>query len=408
MKHKDNILKLKDCYGCGVCVKACPVKIISLEESKEGFYQPTIKEEDKCIECSRCLKVCAFNHEKVASGSEPLDAYGCWSKNYNVRLACSSGGAGFEFGRALIEEGYEAVGVKFNAERNRAEHFVAQSVRQFWASVGSKYIPSDMSRALSDIDPKKKYFVSGTPCQIDSFRRYIRMVGKEGNFILLDFFCHGVPSLLLWDRYSEDLEKKLGGLSFVAWRSKQTGWHDSWSMQAEGQGATHVETGNPNFESPAAQYSYSSRMSEGDLFYRLFLDNYCLNECCYSSCKYKVGASAADIRIGDAWGKTYRKNFEGVTAVVAMSEKGREVIEQSRSLLELEPQPFSIFTEGQMARNARRPAIRDKVIYALERGWSLPVIMREIVTPYRRRFLPGRLANRLLALIGINPKFRTR
>lgn len=27
---KDNISKLKDCYGCGVCVIACPKKLLIL------------------------------------------------------------------------------------------------------------------------------------------------------------------------------------------------------------------------------------------------------------------------------------------------------------------------------------------------------------------------------------------
>ena len=91
---KDNISKLKDCYGCGVCVKACPVKIISLKENKDGFYAPVIENQDKCVECGLCLKVCAYNHDEVAGDASDVKAFAAWSKDPLVRQWCSSGGVG--------------------------------------------------------------------------------------------------------------------------------------------------------------------------------------------------------------------------------------------------------------------------------------------------------------------------
>ena len=57
------------------------------------------------------------------------------------------------------------------------------------------------------INKKEKYLVTGTPCQIDSFRKYIKKFRVEDNFVLMDFFCHGVPSKLVWDKYITEKEK---------------------------------------------------------------------------------------------------------------------------------------------------------------------------------------------------------
>ena len=57
--------------------------------------------------------------------------------------------------------------------------------------------------------------VSGTPCQIDSLRRYINKMKCQENFVLLDFFCHGVPSKFVWDKYIKEQQDKLGNIDFL-------------------------------------------------------------------------------------------------------------------------------------------------------------------------------------------------
>ena len=67
---------------------------------------------------------------------------------------------------------------------------------------------------------------------------------------------------------------------------------------------------------------YNSRLSQGDNFYRFFLSDACLGKACYEMCKYKYDRSAADIRIGDLWGDTYKSDEDGVECGGCLHGKG--------------------------------------------------------------------------------------
>ena len=223
------------CYGCGVCALICPKRIININLNENGFYTPSLTNANECNDCGLCFSVCSCNDDKlpVINTDEP-DCYAAWHNDGNVRKDCSSGGIGFALGEHLIKQGYKAIGVRYNAELSRAEHFLANTVDEFIPSIGSKYIPSYTLTGFSQINRKDKFFITGTPCQIDSLRRYIRKMQIEHNFILMDFFCHGVPSMLMWHRYLQLAVKKVGRVSAVAWRDKTTGWHNSFIMRING------------------------------------------------------------------------------------------------------------------------------------------------------------------------------
>ena len=301
-----NIKEVSDCYGCGVCATACAKNAIKIELNKNGFYTP-ILDTAICTNCGLCADVCAFLHKDLASDETVKKAYAAWSNDKQVQRKCSSGGVGFEIAKQLIERGYKLCGCRYNAEKGRAEHYIAATPEEAIQSIGSKYIQSYTLDGFKAINRKEKYIVTGTPCQIDSFRRYIKKFRIEDNFILMDFFCHSVPSMWAWKKYCHEVEKITGKITYASWRNKFTGWHDSWVLSIDGEKGD--ETSYSAIESlKEHKGEYNSWFTRGDVFYKMFLGDFCCNPACQKNCKYKYDKSSADIRIGDLWGNKYKNN----------------------------------------------------------------------------------------------------
>lgn len=367
-----NISHIRNCYGCGVCATVCAKKIIEITLNKDGFYEPKITDKDKCTNCGLCTDVCAFLHKEPALGKEEttINSWAAWSNDERVQRKCSSGGIGFEIAKQLIEKDYKLCGCRYNPENNRAEHYIATTPEEAIASIGSKYIQSYTVDGFKAINRKEKFLVTGTPCQIDSFRRYIRKFRVEGNFVLLDFFCHCVPSMWAWNKYTKMVEKQTGKITYASWRNKFTGWHDSWTMALDGEKSKKGTEDNNYTTLMERDTQFKSWLTRGDVFYALFLGDYCCNPACVKDCKYKYDRSSADIRIGDLWGKTYTNNDKGVSALITFTPKGKEVVEQLKDVTLIE-HPFEVVAEGQMKRNAHKAPTYPIVMCFLKSNFDL-------------------------------------
>lgn len=391
-KSNYNISKFDHCYGCGVCVLACPTKIISLRQNEVGFFQPIIEELDSCIKCGLCLKTCAYNHDEVLISSYEPQGFSGWSNNKEFRSHSTSGGISTEICKQFVGE-YIICGVVYNADLQRAEHRTSDDAFGIDSFTGSKYLQSYTLNGFKDIDLNQKNIVIGTPCQIDSLRRYIRMRRKEENFILIDIFCHGVPSQLMWIKYLNSFNEKIGPISNASWRNKilpqgltwcgrsKFNWHDSYNVLLIGENGSIV-----------------SPRSGGDLFTKFFLGNYCLNECCYQ-CKYKRLSSVADIRLGDFWGSRYNSNQDGVNSIIAFTKRGCSLLNALKEV-SLFPETLNSVTEGQMVKPAHKPCNYNMFLRALGSDKTLKQIDWGIVKPYELTVLLfKRIKNKLCRII---------
>jgi coenzyme F420-reducing hydrogenase beta subunit len=358
---KTKVINNGCCYGCGVCVVSCPKDVMGMTLSDEGFYVPVILNEDKCVNCGLCRKVCAYLNNGLSRPSLNVKGFVAYSKDEKVQRNCSSGGVGFEIAKLLVEKEYKACGVKYSSVNERAEHFVSNDVGGFEESRGSKYLQSYSVETFKRLKGKEKWVVFGTPCQIDSLVRWVKQRKVENNFVFVDFFCHGVPSYHLWNNYLGFNKKKYGSevIENVKFRDKRNGHGcHSWTMSFLSGGKEVV----------------SSKRKDKDLFYRLFLSNECLNKACYEDCKYKNQNSSADIRIGDLWSRKYQESENALSAVFANTDQGRQIIEQLHDRCVIEEEDLEIVSDGQMTYVLKRSGIRARVIRDLSKGRSLKAI----------------------------------
>lgn len=361
------------CIGCGVCTIICPKKCIDYKEHKNGFFNVEINKSN-CTECNLCKQVCPLNKEE--KNDKYVGTYAVASRDKDVLYKSASGGVGYELAKYALKNNYKVCGVRYNYDTDRAEHKIYEDQNAINEIRGSKYIPSNTISAFKSLFDGSKYIVFGTPCQIAGIKNLINIKGICENFILVDFFCHGVPSLTMWDKYLIELKSVLGEskLENIVFRDKTYGWH-SFTVTASSRNKKYI----------------SDAIKDNDNFYRYFLGNYCLNETCYE-CKFRTLNSSADIRIGDLWGDKYRKDIEGVSGVITLNKKGDKIIKEISSLCKTQEESLDIICEEQMKENITKPECTKNIKHELISKKSLKQI-------YIKEIIPQKIKNKLLRRI---------
>jgi len=54
-------IRTERCKGCGLCVNACPKKLLTLAQDKinaKGHHPAEITDQEKCIACAFCATMC--------------------------------------------------------------------------------------------------------------------------------------------------------------------------------------------------------------------------------------------------------------------------------------------------------------------------------------------------------------
>ena len=308
---------VRKCTSCGACGAVCPKDAIRIVLDMEGYYRPVVDEE-KCIDCGLCVKVCyKFDEQLKVSTDEDLSQkklYSAWSNDASLLKQTTSGGIGDLLARELIEEGYKVVGVVYNEDKTRAEHRIASTKEETLPFRGSKYIQSYSVDALKEVmrtAKNEKHAVFGTPCQIYALNRFATQRNIRDNFVFVDLYCHGCPSMYVWTKYQQRMKEKYGVEHFdnVNFRSKVRGWG----------------TFNVVFNSEGKQLFTNKASDDG--FYELFFCDTILNDGC-NDCKLRGTLEYTDIRLGDFWGKKFLGNRTGVSAVSVATEKGVSLFEK--------------------------------------------------------------------------------
>lgn len=55
------VFRADRCKGCELCVNACPMKILKLDDeavNRKGYHPISVTDPDKCIACASCAMMC--------------------------------------------------------------------------------------------------------------------------------------------------------------------------------------------------------------------------------------------------------------------------------------------------------------------------------------------------------------
>lgn len=375
-----------ECCGCTACLNACPTRAITMQEDKEGFYYPSVNEE-LCVQCNLCRKVCSWDHPKYENEVAPL-TFASVLKDKVERQRSTSGGLFYAIAKWIIEQGGVVYGAAFD-NNLQLNHIGVDNVTDLQLLRGSKYIQSNLGRVFlnvkENLEKGKWCYFSGTGCQVAGLKAYLRK--EYSKLITSDVVCHGVPSQKIFNQHIKYLEKKYqdkvlkylfrdyklgGGSEIVSFRKRKPVINRTY------------------FLSP---YLYS------------FMYGYISRPSCYE-CKFAYIPRQGDITLADYWGvKHFFPKFDnsnGCSLLLLNTEKGRKLWDQIKISCKYEVSKIEDATlyNSNLTQPTNKPEIRDKVYLLIDEQGYDSVANQLFRSP---NYIKLKIINNILNLSALKP-----
>lgn len=331
----------RNCSGCTACGAVCPADAISFEEDSQGFKRPVVSQ-SKCLECGKCLRACPARNPLRERGRFHPKAYAVRWEKEEIRKNSASGAFFPAMARYILEEknGY-VCGCVLNSALMPV-HIVTDQWTDVLRMQDSKYVQSDLQdcfAAIQTLLSQGRYVLfTGTSCQAAGLKAALDVSGiPDETLLTVDFFCHGVPSPLIWREYLEFYRrKKRREVTGYRFRSKKYGWGKT------ARGANYlnsVHTGRPAgdvaFRRFRPEEAWDDCSFEARMWRMIFFSDLCLRPYCYA-CPYASLHKPADITMGDFWGiDVCLPEFDdgkGTSLAIGRTRKGLAALEQIQCL----------------------------------------------------------------------------
>lgn len=341
------------CCGCGACATVCSKGAITISLDPEGFQHYSI-DADKCVKCGLCKNVCPMTGVIADDVKNSSGLYSAKSNSFEVLKASSSGGVAHELARHFVEFEAYACGCIYDSNHNIAKHIIIEprATEKLHLLQGSKYIQSvtqDVMASIVNITRQSKLIFFGTPCQCAAVDKLCKKHRTRDNIYIVDLICHGVPSYYLWTKYLHDLNSQygVGEKPEVCFRSNDGRWNMR-TIVVKGNGISHSE------------------IERKDDFYAFFRRGLCDMRSC-SECPYRQ-KSSADLRIGDYWGPRFNNDKDGVSMIIAINERGKELVEllENNNLCYINEFPLEEYWKIQAPSNHSPSLAREQIIEELK------------------------------------------
>lgn len=311
------IKEKQKCCGCTACVAVCPKECIEMKEDSEGFLYPVV-DKDNCVKCDFCEKVCPILNTSPEIPFEQT-AYIVQNKDEKVLQESTSGGAFTVIAKYILKNNGIVFGVELGNDLV-ARHIYVENEIELSRFRNSKYVQSfvggTFKQVKSFLDQGKFVCFSGTPCQIEGLKKYLRKDYEK--LITVDVVCRAVPSPMIFHKYVEFQEKKISDkIKYVRFRDKHYGYKYS-TMNV----ITDRNHGN-----------YYQGV-ESDPWLRAFFSNICDRPSCHH-CHFRKQYRESDFSIWDCFqvGRFSKEldNDKGATRVLVHTDKGREIFDVIKS-----------------------------------------------------------------------------
>ena len=305
----------KECCGCWACYNACPKHCIGMKEDEEGFRYPVV-DASLCIDCGLCEKVCPVIHADKTDTPHAQQGFLAQHKDEDIRKESTSGGAFTAIASWIIRQGGIVYGAGYRKGTFIVEHQGVETEKDLSVFRNSKYVQSNIGNtfkeALKHLKAGRWVCFSGTPCQIEGFRSFLR--GREyEKLVCVDLVCRGIPSPRILTRYIEAQQTLIGGeFTNVLFRDKHYGYHySSFSIYNKEKGKDYHKGVDSN------------------AYLRAFFNNLSDRPSCYD-CRFKKRYRRSDLTLWDCFPIekfTKQMDGKGTTRVLVQSEKGEMIMD---------------------------------------------------------------------------------
>ena len=164
-----------NCSGCSACKNICPKNAISMREDEKEFKYPYINQQ-LCIDCGLCRKVCPIINKKDNSKNKKSIAFAAINNDEKTRMDSSSGGIFSLIAENIIKKNGVVFGVAFNNEF-LTMHKSAHTIEGLSEFRGAKYIQSDLKdtfkKVKSLLEEDRYVLFTGTPCQVEGLNNFL-------------------------------------------------------------------------------------------------------------------------------------------------------------------------------------------------------------------------------------------
>ena len=371
-------INYENCTGCGACVQRCPKQCISWATKEFDFRYPRV-DEATCINCGLCEKVCPIDKELKAPTAQK--AYAAVHKDSSVLEKSTSGGAFTALADTIFSQG----GVVYGAAMlngMQVKHIRTENRTAFAELRSSKYLQSDTGTTYQMVEQDLKQgnvvLYSGTPCQIDGLKCFLRK--EYENLYTADIVCHGVGSQKYFDKYMEFAKERYGKIKALRFRSKE---YAGWSC-----GGVVVVVGTSNSEKKIPYRDFDN------YYYSYFLSGDIYRKCCYS-CKYANTKRVGDFSLGDYWGvealNLPLQTENGCSLLLVNNERAEKLLETIVDLDKVETTiEQAAHCNKQLNEPSRLPESRQKRIEEYE-SMSGQQIQKVYLKTHRKTVVKGRL-----------------